>query len=166
MESSTPDLSLVRRLKAKGRYEEAERRLAIWLADDPDNPRLLLEMAELLDQQRREEEAIGYYEAALTHGLDPLHRAEAYAGLGSSLRAVGRIHDSYRVLSEAVREFPQHLALKVLLALTLEKQQNFGEAIDQLLTVILAAAQDPTLNPYRPALQYDLLHRHDEKRKD
>jgi tetratricopeptide (TPR) repeat protein len=161
MEAKTPDLSLVRRLKAKGRYQEAERRLGIWLKEDPENPRLLLEMAELLDNQGREAEAIAYYEEALGHGLDPLHRAEAYAGLGSSLRVVGRINDSHAVLSRAVDEFPQHLALKVFLALTLEQQHNFGQALDQLLEVIVAGVQDPTLEPYRAVFQYYRSHRHD-----
>ncbi len=161
MAEQVPDLSLVRRLKAKGRYEEAQRQLAIWLESDPDSPRLLFEMALVLDNQGREKDAISYYEAALAGDLDPAHRVDALLGLGSSLRVVGLTHDSHRVMAGAVEEFPHHVGLKVFYALTLEQMGNFGDAISLLLDIIADSGRAESLDAYRPALRYYRDHRHD-----
>lgn len=161
MAEMMPDLSLVRRLKAKGRYEEAQRQLQAWLDADPENPRLLFEMAVVLDNQGLEDDAIPYYQAALSRDLNGAQRVEAYLGLGSSLRVVGRVFESYQVMSSAVEEYPQHLALKVFYALTLERMGNFGDAVTQLLNVVLECGKGDTLDAYRPALRYYREHRHD-----
>ncbi len=161
MAEQVPDLSLVRRLKAKGRYEEAERQLAVWLEGDPDSPRLRFEMASVLDNQGREQDAIPYYEAALAGDLDPAHRVDALLGLGSSLRVVGRTHDSHRVMAGALEEFPHHLGLKVFYALTLEQMGNFGEAISLLLDIITESGKAESLDAYRAGLRYYRDHRHD-----
>ncbi len=161
-----PDLSLVRRLKAKGRYEEAARQLKAWLGADPENPLLLYEMALVLDNQGYEEQAIPYYQDALSRDLDPLHRVDALLGLGSSLRVVGRVGDSLQVLSQAIGEFPQHTALKVFYAVTLERMGNFGDAISKLLEVIVENGRGESLDQYRPTLRYLEKHRHDGRECD
>lgn len=161
MAERVPDLSLVRHLKGKGRFEEAERQLAVWLNEDPDNPRLLFEMAVLLDNQAREAEAIPYYESALAGDLDRVHRVDAYIGLGSSLRVVGRIQESYQVLQRALEEYPHHMALKVFASLTAERMGNFGDAMQGLLDVIVECGRDATLDDYRPAIRFYRDHRHD-----
>ncbi|MCL5116876.1 MAG: tetratricopeptide repeat protein [Firmicutes bacterium] len=166
MAERVPDLSLVRHLKTKGRFEEAERQLTIWLEEDPENPRLLLEMATLLDNQGREGEAIPFYEGALAGELDRPHRVDAYVGLGSSLRVEGRIHDSEQLMQKAMEEYPHHMALKVFSALTLERMGNYGEAIQRLLDVIVESGRDPSLDAYRPAIRYYRDHRHDGRLGD
>ncbi len=161
MALESPDLSLVRRLKTKGRYDEALRLLRAWLASDPENPRLLQEIAETLDNQGREEEAIPYYRQALAGDLDVVRRVDAIVGLGSSLRVVGEVAESYRVLEEGVRQFPDHVALKVFFALTLERMGNYGQAIDQLLDVITLTGKAPSLDPYKNSIRYYRAYRHD-----
>lgn len=156
-----PDLSLVRHLKIKGRYEEAERQLAVWLSEDPDNPRLLFEMALILDNQGREAEAINYYQSALAGELDGAHRIDALIGLGSSFRVVGRVFESHQVLAEARREYPGHAALDVFYALTLEQQGNYGDAIGTLLSLITETGREASLDEYRTAIRYYRDHRHD-----
>jgi len=161
MGQDVPDLSLVRHLKAKGRLAEAERQLAVWLNQDSNNARLLFEMALVLDNQGREADAIDYYERALAGELGLGHRVDAYIGLGSSLRVVGRVFDSFTTLKNALQEYPQHIALHVVYALTLERMGNYGEAISELLQVIVESGKDDTLDLYRPALRYYRHHRHD-----
>lgn len=156
-----PDLSLVRRLKAKGRYDEAQRQLEGWLRADPENPLLLYEMALVLDNQGHEMQAIPFYQDALKRDLDKLHRVDAMVGLGSSLRVAGRIHESYEVLFEASKEFPHHTVVPVFLAMTLERMGNYGDAISTLLQVIAETGRGETLDQYRPALRYLTIHRHD-----
>lgn len=161
---STPDLSLVRHLRGKGRFQEAERQLQEWLKSDPDNPRLLLEMAIVLDNQGAEAKAIEYYEKSLNKGLSQAYRLDALIGLGSSLRVVGRVRESHTVLSQAVQEFPQDDAAPVFYALTLEKMGDFGSAITALLDVILRVGGSPSLNKYYPSLRYYRDYRHDQSK--
>lgn len=156
-----PDLSLVRRLKAKGRYDEALQQLNAWLDGDPDNPLLLYEVAATLDNQGRAADAIPFYQQALAGELDPLHRVDAIVGLGSSLRVTGRIRESYGQLSEGLREYPRHQALKVFYALTLERMGNFGDAVTELLDVIADSGQEESLELYRPAIRHYRDFRHD-----
>lgn len=164
MTGTGPDLSLVRRLKAKGRYDEAMHLLTAWLAGDPDNPILLYEMAVAFDNQGQEEEAIPYYRKALEAELDRRHRLDAILGLGSSLRVVGRVAESYQILSDGIAEYPRHLGMKVFYALTLERMGNFGDAIAQLLDVIVEGDRDDSLELYKPAMRYYREHRHDSLR--
>lgn len=166
MAETEPDLSLVRRLKAKGRYDEALRQLEAWLTADPDNPILLYEMASGLDNQSLEDQAIPYYRRALDAGLDRVHRVDCLVGLGSSLRVMGRVQESHAVLKQGVKEYPHHLALKVFYALTLEKMGNYGDAIFELLDVIAKPDQKDSLNVYQRAILYYRDHRHDFVRID
>lgn len=163
MAEMVPDLSLVRHLKSRGRLDEARLRLEAWLNADPQNPRLLYEMAVVLDNQGREDEAILYYQRALSGDLDQVHRVDATVGLGSSLRVVGRVHESFQVLSNALKAYPDHLALKVFLALTLERMGNYGDALSELLDVIVESSRSESLDLYRPAIKYSRDHRHDGK---
>ncbi|AEJ38923.1 chloramphenicol acetyltransferase [Sulfobacillus acidophilus TPY] len=149
-----PDLTLVRHLKAKGRFEEAQAQLQQWLAEDPANPRLLWEMAVLLDNQNKEADAVLYYQRAIELGLDRMHLADAYLGWGSSLRVVGRYSESRQVLERGIAEFPHHAGLKVFHALTLWTLDNYGDAFGELLEVIVKTAADETLEPYRATLAY------------
>ena len=161
MAAIDPDLSLVRRLKAKGRYDEALAQLDAWLSGDPDNPILAYEMAATLDNQGRELEAIPYYQKALLGELDRLHRVDAIVGLGSSLRVVGRIRESFSVLAAGRQEFPRNQALQVFYALTLERMGNFGDAVSELLDVIAASACEESLDLYRTAIRHCRDHRYD-----
>jgi tetratricopeptide (TPR) repeat protein len=163
MADGVPDLSLVRHLKSRGRWDEARLRLEAWLEVDPENPRLLYEMALVLDNQGREDEAITYYQQALAGDLDQVHRVDAELGLGSSLRVVGRVYESFQVLQEAIVRHPDHLALKVFFAFTLERMGNYGDAVTQLLDVILKSGRSDSLDVYRSAMRYARDHRHDGK---
>lgn len=161
MRDNAPDLSIVRLLKSKGRFAEAERQLKAWLEEDSDNPRLLFEVAVVLDNQGKEDQAIPYYERALSMELDVAHRPEAYIGLGSSLRTIGRIFESHQILSRALAEYPHHMALRVFYAMTLERMGNYGDAISQLMEVIAEAGKDESLDVFRPAIRYYRTHRYD-----
>lgn len=157
---------MVRHLKAKGRYEEARAQLDAWLHQDPDNPRLLLEMAETLDAMGRESLALGYYRRAIAEGLDRAFLLDAYLGLGANLRLMGRYFEARQVLERAAREFPDSQATRVLLALVLYGDGNAGDAIRGLLDVILTYADQPDLRRYRHAILYLKDHLHDIRRSD
>lgn len=152
--TGTPDLTMIRHLKSKGRYEEARDQLAIWLEADPDNPRLVLEMGFTLDNLGDEVHAIPFYERALALGLDPADRPDAYIGLGSSLRVTGRTWDSRKVFERALGEFSDHPGIRVFYALTLYQDGNASDAVRQLLDVMLREVVHPDFVPYRQSLRY------------
>ncbi len=152
--ATVPDLSMIRHLKSKGRFEEARDQLAIWLESDPENPRLVVEMAFTLDNLGDEAAAIPYYEKALELGLDPTQRPDAYIGLGSSLRVVGRTWAARQLLEKGLEEFAQHPAMRVFYALALFQDHNAGDAFRQLLDVTLREVSSPEFTPYRRALMY------------
>jgi tetratricopeptide (TPR) repeat protein len=88
-----------------------------------------LEQAVAYDREGLEAEAIPHYERAISAGLDDERLAKALLGLGSSLRNVGRLDESVRVLQDAVARFPEHQALPVFLALALWSARRRGEAV-------------------------------------
>jgi hypothetical protein len=92
------------------------------------------------DSRGEEATAIPEYERALALGLPPEQRCSALLGLGSSLRNVGRLEDSVRVLRAAVAEFPDHAALRAFLAISLHTHGDGREALVTLLDVAIRYA--------------------------
>lgn len=152
---------MVRHLKAKGRFDEAQQQLEGWLAEDPEDARLLFEMASLLDNMGKEDEAIPYYQKAIAHELDKAFLPEAYLGLGSSLRVVGAYYRARVTLEKASELFPKHEGIHVFLALALYSDGNPGDAMRELLGVVLRSSRGSSIEPYRRALTYYRDHLHD-----
>lgn len=109
------------------------------------------------DRDGREREAAALYIAALKLGLDGDDRAGALLGLGSTLRNLGRVKDSVRILAAACHTFPQHVPMRVFLALALHDAGMQRRALAVALDVLLAAADlkgyERALREYRDALQ-------------
>lgn len=148
-----PDLSMVRHLKAHGRHEEAYHLLTEWLIKDPENPRLIAEMAFVLDNMGREAEAIPYYQKVIAQ-LDRPIVEEVYIGLGSSLRVMGRVAESYAVLAAGRKKFPKNQALEVFLALSQFSQHNYGDAMRSVMNVLLHSTAGKWIEDYRPTLEF------------
>ena len=88
-----------------------------------------LEQAFAYDREGQEAEAIPHYERAISAGLDDDQLAKALLGLGSSLRNVGRVEESIRVLEGAVERFQDDRALPVFLAFSLWSGARRAEAL-------------------------------------
>lgn len=93
-----------------------------------------------------EEEAIPYYEKALAlGGLTEDDLMEAFLGLGSSYRNVGRFEESQQNFDQAMARYPKYQALKVFAAMTIFDQGRHTEAFALLLRV-LAGLKDEELD--------------------
>ncbi|MDA8192614.1 MAG: tetratricopeptide repeat protein [Thermaerobacter sp.] len=158
-----PDLTMVRHLKSKGRFSEARALLEEWLAEDPENPRLWLEMAFILDAMGQEPEAIGCYQRALDGGLDRAFVLEAYIGLGMNWRLTGHLYEARKLLEKAVAEYPDFPSARVFYALLLYADGNPGDAIRALLDVVLDVAHAPDIRQYRAVLKYYRDHLHESR---
>jgi tetratricopeptide (TPR) repeat protein len=127
-------------------------------SERPEDPRAVYEHASALDFAGREAEAAPLYEQSLALGLDGEEERRALVQYGSTLRNLGRLDDSVRVLEEARRRFPQDLALPAFLALTLADADRGREAVADLLDLLVDHADSPDL-----ALYAAPLHRYAEE---
>jgi tetratricopeptide (TPR) repeat protein len=111
-----------------------------------------LRLAYEADSAGREEEAVGHYRRAFELGVPDEELAGASLGFGSTLRNVGVVDESVRVLSEAVERFPEHAALRVFLAYSLWSAGRRADAMRSLVAALYAGEPAPELERYRRAI--------------
>jgi uncharacterized cupin superfamily protein len=139
-------------LRERGELEEARRLLVELRAERPDDARVAVQTAWVHDSLGLEQDAVAHYEAALAGDLPDEERRGALLGLGSTLRALGRDADSERVLDEAVARFADFRPLRVFRALTAYNRGRAGEAVRELVHVLLDTTSDPDVQHYRRSL--------------
>ena len=91
------------------------------------------------DSAGREEEAVAEYRAAFAAGIDDEDLPGALLGFGSTLRNVGELEESERVLRQAVTQFPDHGAMRVFLALTRWSRGDAKGAFQELVEALFRA---------------------------
>jgi Flp pilus assembly protein TadD len=142
-----------RALKRSGDEEGAIRHFEALANRYPDDARVLAELAYACDFAGREEQAVAPYRRALEMGLPEEMLPGHLLGFGSTLRNVGQIEESVRVLREAVASFPDRADLKVFLALSLSSAGEPAEALVTLLDLILVSP-GVDLHGYERAARY------------
>jgi tetratricopeptide (TPR) repeat protein len=123
------------------------------LAEHPDHPVLVYEVAGAYDTAGQEERARGMYERALELGLAGDRLRMCLCQLGSTLRWLGRLDDSIAVLERARREFPDSDAVRVFLALTWGEAGRTDAAVAELMTVVTDHAEATDLGRYAVGLR-------------
>ncbi len=116
-----------------------------------------LRAAYACDNQARESEAVAFYDAAWKLGLDlPASEKHGFMiGYGSTLKNVGRLEESERVLRQLREEAPSSGAARVFLALTLHAGGHLNAAIVELLDLALAQKdRDETLKRYERSISF------------
>jgi tetratricopeptide (TPR) repeat protein len=111
-----------------------------------------LRLAYEADSAGREEEALGHYRRAFELGVPGEELAGASLGFGSTLRNVGRLDESVRVLSGAVERFPEHRALRVFLAYSLWSAGRQADALRSLVGALYVGEPAPELERYRRSI--------------
>ena len=106
------------------------------LAEHPDHPVLVYEVAGAYDTAGEEAKARQLYERALSLGLDGDVLRRCLCQYGSTLRWLGEYEASLAVLDRARAQFPGSDAVRVFRALTLNDAGRGDEATGELLTVI------------------------------
>jgi tetratricopeptide (TPR) repeat protein len=76
------------RLRTLGQTEAAKQILLELVSAKPNHPIILYQCAWTHDAMGLEREAVGFYERAITNGLEGNDLAGAYLGLGSTLRGL------------------------------------------------------------------------------
>ncbi|MEU5159834.1 tetratricopeptide repeat protein [Streptomyces sp. NPDC020875] len=170
----TPDrdgeLATAIRLRDGGDPAERERArlLLVELAGRlPDDAEVAYHTAWAHDVLEREAEAVPYYERALAlggapgpggsgsgSGLGEADRAEAYLGLGSTYRVLGRYAEAERTLRAGVAAFPGHGGLRAFLGLALYNTGRHRESVRLLLELLARTSDDPSVRGYERALAF------------
>jgi len=112
-----------------------------------------LRLAYEADSAGREEEALAHYRRAFELGVPDEELAGASLGFGSTLRNVGNLDESVRVLGEAVERFPEHRALRVFLAYSLWSAGRQADAMRSLVAALYVGAPAGELVRYRRAIE-------------
>jgi tetratricopeptide (TPR) repeat protein len=135
-----------------GRADEARSMLLELHARWPDDPEVNLQCAWVHDKLGLENEAVPFYERALSLGLGGDDRRDALLGLGSTYRSLGRYPESLSTLARGVDEFPDDPAMKVFHAMALYNNGRGKEASESLLRVLATTPQSEPLAAYQPAI--------------
>jgi tetratricopeptide (TPR) repeat protein len=123
------------------------------LAEHPDHPVLVYEVAGAYDTAGEEAKARELYERALSLGLEGDVLRRCLCQYGSTLRWLGRYDESLAVLNVAREEFPDSDAVRVFRALTLNDAGRPDEAVAELLTVVTGHADVTDLGRWAPGLR-------------
>lgn len=148
------DRTAVSRLRQAKQYHAAKAVVASYLKQAPDDPQIHYQMAWCHDNLGEEAAAVPHYVVAIEQGLDAPDLQEAYVGLGSTYRALGRYDDAYRTLTEGLVHFPQHAVLQTFLALTLHNLDRSADAIEQLIGTLVDTTENPDIQAYARALRF------------
>jgi tetratricopeptide (TPR) repeat protein len=146
-------LDQIRELRRNNRHEEARGHLVIMAGLAPSDAQILYETASVHDYLDLEAEAVSYYVAAIDAGLSGQHLRDAWLGLGSTYRILGRYEESLRTFEEGLRHFPDAQEFRVFSAMT---QYNLGhshEAVSMLLRVIADTSGDSNIRSYERAIR-------------
>lgn len=148
------------RLRERGTPEGAEAartRLVALAARWPGDARIAYQTAWAHDVLGLEAAAVPYYERALADGASPGlpadDRCEALLGLGSTYRVLGRYEEAERTLRRGVADFPDHGGLRAFLAMALFNTGRHDESVRLLLELLAATSADPTVRPFRKAIE-------------
>ncbi|MET4655082.1 hypothetical protein ABIC15_001803 [Exiguobacterium sp. PvP048] len=148
------DRTAVSRLRQAKQYQAAKAFVASYLKQLPDDPMIHYQMAWCHDNLGEEAAAVPHYVAAIKLGLAAPDLQEAYVGLGSTYRALGRYDDAYRTLTEGLVHFPQHAVLQTFLALTLHNLDRSAEAIERLIGTLVDTTENPEIHAYARAPRF------------
>ena len=119
----------------------------------PRDPRVLYEVGGAYDTAGEETTALGFYERAMTEGLDGDVRRQCCLQYGSTLRNLGRLDESVTVFAQARREFPDSVALGAFEALSLHAAGQINTALGSLLALLADHVHSDEIERYKPAMR-------------
>ena len=142
----------IRELNRAGKFEEALRTAHELVVRFPDNPGAHFVLGGTFDFQDREAEAVPPYLRAWELGLSGEDVPRFYVQYGSTLRNVGQLEESVRVLQEGRERFPHDAAIQAFLALALSSAGRETEALAMALSALVQHADAVDLHGYERAL--------------
>ncbi len=121
---------------------------------DPQNVELAIQAAYACDRAGLEEDAIVFYDRAWQLGVPAEQKRHFLVGYGSTLRNVGRVDESIRVLSSALGEDAQYAPLNAFLAISLHDAGRFRESMAAALTALADASGGDGIDGFERAIRH------------
>src|SRR4051812_17730987 len=106
-------------LRRKGKIHESNQLLLSLIEGNPNSAILHFECAWGLDSLGSIDEAIPFYEQAISLGLSKEELEDAFVGLGICYRIQGRHQESKDLFDKAIETFPNKEQMKVFYAMAL-----------------------------------------------
>ncbi|WP_088810823.1 MULTISPECIES: tetratricopeptide repeat protein [unclassified Listeria] len=140
--------------RENGNLKKSNQLLLKLLETEPENPYVLYQVAWSFDVLEKEEEAIAFYEKAIQNGLSGADLAEAYLGLGSTYRALGKYDVAEEVIRKGRQQFPNNYALSVFYAMVLHNLERHSESAEILLHLLAETSSDEAIIAYKKAIVF------------
>ncbi|MBF4570091.1 tetratricopeptide repeat protein [Plantibacter sp. VKM Ac-2880] len=123
------------------------------LEQHPENPAVLYEVGGSYDTDGQEETAAGYYEQALAKGLSGDIRRRCLLQYGSTLRNLGRHHESLATFAQGRAELPDSDSMRIFEALSFHAAGRFDEGFGELLLLIAERLDSAEVVRYAVAIE-------------
>lgn len=120
----------------------------------PEDAYINYQCAWSFDSLGEEAAAVPYYEKAINGNLDPLDLENAYLGLGSTYRTIGKFEKSEETFLKGISLFPNNQALQVFYAMTLYNLAEHQHAMSILLEIITKTPTDSSVLMYQEAINF------------
>lgn len=140
--------------RTSGNNEEARLLLLKACEEKPDCGKILYETACVHDVLGLENEAVPYYEAALTCFLNESDRRGALLGLGSTYRCLGQYEFAKRTLEHGMKEFPDAKEFGVFYAMVLFNLNQHHEAMETVLKMLVETTNDNDILSFKKAILF------------
>lgn len=147
-------LRTIEKLSLQGRYEDALQSALGMLSSSTQHPQLLYKVASLYDVLGLEQQAIPFYQAAIQNHLSGEDLRDAYLGLGSTYRALGRYHESLDTFDTGLQAFPNANEIKMFRAMTLYNLGHAKDAVAQLLLLMVESHSSTEITRYKKAIAF------------
>ncbi|PNY95996.1 hypothetical protein BU004_12630 [Mammaliicoccus sciuri] len=141
-------------LRSKKEYIKAKEKMEDILSKDPNNAYYNYQMAWCLDNLGLEHEAIHYYHKSINNNLELIYLKDAYIGLGSTYRSIGKYKEAEHILNEGLTKFDDSPVLKIFLAITQYNMNNNQKSVSLLIDTLLTNVENTEIHEYKNALKF------------
>lgn len=141
-------------LRSKKEYKKAKEKMENILSKDPNNAYYNYQMAWCLDNLGLEHEAIHYYHKSINNNLELIYLKDAYIGLGSTYRSIGKYKEAEHILNEGLTKFDDSPVLKIFLAITQYNMNNNQKSVSLLIDTLLTNVENTEIHEYKNALKF------------
>lgn len=141
-------------LRSKKEYIKAKEKMENILSKDPNNAYYNYQMAWCLDNLGLEHEAIHYFHKSINNNLELIYLKDAYIGLGSTYRSIGKYKEAEHILNEGLTKFDDSPVLKIFLAITQYNMNNNQKSVSLLIDTLLTNVENTEIHEYKNALKF------------
>ncbi|MDW6003733.1 tetratricopeptide repeat protein [Vibrio mangrovi] len=135
-----------------GKYDESRNLLFPLLNIAEYKAKASLQIAWSYDNEGKEQEAIKYYELALSGSLSAVERFDSLFGLSCTLRSLGDYPKALKCFEQTLAEFPDSAEVQPFYAMCLYNVGRHKEAVSLLLKLLVSATDNDEIKRYQQTI--------------